>query len=138
MANYRKICLFCSNSFFIWFSMCFHGFPMVFNGFFMVFYGCSMVFYGFFKELDSNELEIHRSSLMDTINEYQWKSINEYQWISINNFIDGPSMNMVFFLWALLWASIGPPLGPMGPGPQSPQPVWTWLRGRSESLGRAL
>ena len=84
----------------------------------MVFYRFFMVFYGFFKELDFKELEIHRYSLLDTINEYQWKSINEYQWISINEFIDGPSMNMVFFLWAflwaLLWASIGPPLGPPG------------------------
>ena len=66
-----------------------------------------MVFHGFFKELDFKELEIHRYSLLDTINEYQWISINEYQWISINEFIDGPSMNMVPFLWALLW----PPLG---------------------------
>ena len=74
----------------------------------------SWFFYGFFKELDSKELEIHRYSLLDTINEYQWKSINEYQWISINEFIDGPSMNMVPFLWALSLAPIGPPLGPMG------------------------
>ena len=80
----------------------------------MVFHG---FFHGFFKELDFKELEIYRYSLLDTINEYQWISINEYQWISIYKFIDGPSMNMVFFLWALLWAllwaSIGPPLGPM-------------------------
>ena len=78
-------------------------------------------FHGFFKELDFKELEIHRYSLLDTINESPWISINEYQWISIHKFIDGSSMNMVFFLWALLWAllwaSIGPPLGPMGPGP---------------------
>ena len=55
-----------------------------------------------FKELDFKELEIHRYSLMDTINE----------------FIDGnPSMNMVPFLW---FPFFGPffgafPLGPMGP-----------------------
>ena len=71
-----------------------------------------------FKELDFKELEIHRYSLLDTINEYPWISINEYQWISINEFIDGPSMNMVPFFWApffgpLLWASMGPPLGRM-------------------------
>ena len=59
----------------------------------MVFHGFSLFFHGFFKELDFKELEIHRYSLMDTINEYQWISINEYQWISINEFIDGPSMN---------------------------------------------
>ena len=91
----------------------------IFSWFFIVF---SIVFsWFFFKELDFKELEIHRYSLMDTANEYQWISINEYQWISINKFIDGPSMSMVFFLWALLWAllwaSIGPPLAPMGPGP---------------------
>ena len=57
-------------------------------------------FHGFFKELDFKELEIHRYSLMDTI--------NEYQWISINEFIDGPSMNMVPFLWApFFWAPWG-------------------------------
>ena len=74
-----------------------HGFPLFFHGF----------FHGFFKELDSKELEIHRYSFMDTINEYRWKSINECQWISINEFIDGPSMiiidgpsmNVVPFLW---------------------------------------
>ena len=75
----------------------------------MVFHGFSLFFHGFFKELDFKELEIHRYSLLDTI--------NEYQWISINEFIDGPSMNMVPFLWALSLAPIGPPLGPMGPGP---------------------
>ena len=64
-----------------------------------------------FKELDFKELEIHRYSLMDTI--------NEHQWISINEFIDGPSMNMVPFLWAPFF---GPFFGLHGPG----------------SLGRAL
>ena len=64
-----------------------------------------------FKELEFKELEIHRYSLMDTINEYQWISINEYQWISINEFIDGPSMNMVPFLWAPFF---GPFFGPHG------------------------
>ena len=82
-----------------------------------------MVFHGFFKELDFKELEIHRYSLLDTIHEYQWKSINEYQWISINAYqwisIDGPSMNMIPFLWAPFF---GHSLGSMGPG----------------SLGRAL
>ena len=72
---------------------------MVFHCFFMVFIVFPSFFNGFFKELDSKELEIHRYSLLDTINEYQWISINEYQWISINEFIDGPSMNMVPFLW---------------------------------------
>ena len=52
--------------------------------FFIVF---PLFFHGFFKELDFKELEIHRYSLLDTI--------NEYQWISINEFIDGPSMYMV-------------------------------------------
>ncbi len=52
-------------------------------------------------------------SIDNTINEYQWISINEYQWISINEFIDGPSMNMVPFLWALSLGSIGPPLDPV-------------------------
>ena len=67
-------------------------------------------FHGFFKELDFKELEIHRYSLMDTINEYQWISINGYQWISINEFIDGPSMNMVPFLWLpFLWAFLWAP-----------------------------
>ena len=66
----------------------------------MVFFWFFIVFHSFFKELDFKELEIHRYSLLDTINEYQWISINEYQWISINEFIDGPSMNMVPFLWA--------------------------------------
>jgi len=84
----------------------------------MVFSLFFMVFHGFFKELDFKELEIQRYSSLDTINEYQWISINEYQWVSINEFIAGPPMNMVFFLWALLWAlslvPIGPPLGPMG------------------------
>jgi len=55
----------------------------------LFFHGFLMVFHGFFKELDFTELEIHRYSLLDTINEYQWTSINE--------FIDGPSMNMVSF-----------------------------------------
>ena len=63
------------------------------------FHGVSLFFHGFFKELGFKELEIHRYSLLDTINEYQGISINEYQWISINEY--GP------FLWALLW----PPLG---------------------------
>ena len=72
---------------------------MVLPCFSMVFHGFSLFFHGFFKELDFKELEIHRYSLMDTMNEYQWISINEYQWISINEFIDGPSMNMVPFLW---------------------------------------
>ena len=72
----------------------------------MVFHG---FFHGFFKELDFKELEIHRYSLLDTINEYQWFPINEYQWISINEFMDGPSMNMVPFLWA---PSLGPFLWP--------------------------
>ena len=45
-----------------------------------------------------------------------WTSINESQWKSINEFIDGPSMNMVPFLWALLWAPLGRLWGPMGPG----------------------
>ena len=83
--------------------------PLVFHSF-SLFY---IFFHGFFKELDFKELEIHGYSLMDTINEYQWISINEYQWISINEyqwisineFIDGISMNMVPFLWAL---SFGP------------------------------
>ena len=77
----------------------------------MVFY----LFFGFFKELDFKELEIHRYSLMDTINEYQWISINEFIDGHPNEFIDGPSMNMfpfpmVPFLWAFpffgpfLWA----------------------------------
>jgi hypothetical protein len=49
---------------------------------------------------------------LDTINEYQWISINEYQWISINEFIDGPSMNMVPFLWAPFFGPfLWPPLG---------------------------
>ena len=61
----------------------------------MVFYHFLSFFHGFFKELDFKELEIHRYSLLDTINEYQWISINEYQWISINEFIDGPSMNIL-------------------------------------------
>ena len=78
-----------------------------------------IVFNSFFKELDFKELEIHRYSLLDTINEYQWISINEYQWISINEFIDGPSMNMVPFFWAFSLGSIGPPLGPKGPGPRT-------------------
>ena len=84
----------------------------------MFVHGFSMFFHGFFKELDFKELEIHRYSLLDTINEYQWISINEYQWISINEFIDGPSMNMVPFLWA---PSLGPSLGLHGAafGPQS-------------------
>ena len=98
-----------------------NGRGMVFHGFSMFFHGFSSFYHGFFKELDSKELEIHRYSLLDTINEYQWISINEYQWISINEFIDGPSMNMVPFLWAPFF---GPffgaffrtfPLGPMGP-----------------------
>ena len=49
----------------------------------------------FFKELDFKELEIHRYSLLDTINEYQWISINEYQWISINEY--GPLSLVPFF-----------------------------------------
>ncbi len=73
----------------------------------------SWFFHGFFKELDFKELEIHRYSLLDTINEYQWISINEYQWISINEFIDGPSMNMVPFLWAPFF---GPFFGLHGAG----------------------
>ena len=92
-----------------------HGVPLFFSWFSHSFL---LFFHGFFKELDFKELEIHRYSLLDTINEYQWISINEYQWISINEFIDGPSMNMVPFLWALLsLGSIGPPLSPKGPGP---------------------
>ena len=81
----------------------------------MVFF---MVFHGFFKELDSKELDIHRYSLVDTINEYQWISINEYQWISINEFIDGSLM--VPFLW---FPFFGPSLGPVGPplGPNRAQ-----------------
>ena len=87
----------------------------VFHGFFMVFHGFSWFFHGFFKELDFKELdfkelEIHRYSLLDTINEYQWISINEYQWISINEFIDGSLM--VPFLW---FPFFGPSLGPVGP-----------------------
>ena len=80
--------------------------------------GFSLVFHGFFKELDSKELEIHRYSLLDTINEFQSISINEYQWISINEFIDGPSMNMVPFLWALFFGPFfrlhGAAFGPHG------------------------
>ncbi len=68
--------------------------------------------HSFFKELDFKELEIHRYSLMDTINEYQWISINEYQWISINEFIDGSLM--VPFLWFPFFGlSLGPSLGPL-------------------------
>ena len=77
----------------------------------MVFSWCFIVFHGFFKELDFKELEIHRYSLLDTINESQWISIDEDQWISINDFMDGPSMNMAPFLWAFLWprwAAFGP------------------------------
>ena len=78
-------------------------------------------FHGFFKELDFKELEIHRYSLMDTINEYPWKSINEYQWISINKFIDGPSMNMVRFFGLLsLGSSLGPMVPPLGPEAKAP------------------
>ena len=73
----------------------------------------------FFKELEFKELEIHRYSLLDTINEYQWISINEYQWISINEFIDGPSMIIIagpsmntspFFgpFFGPHWAAFGP------------------------------
>ena len=76
-----------------------------FNGFSLF----SWFFMFLFKELDFKELEIHRYSLLDTT--------NEYQWISINEFIDGPSMNMVPFLWAPFFGPIGPPLGPMGPAP---------------------
>ena len=36
---------------------------------------CFHCFHGFFNELDFKELEIHRYSLLDTINEYQWISI---------------------------------------------------------------
>ena len=89
---------------------------IAFSSFFQCVSLFSDVFHSFFKELDFKELEIHRHSLLDTINEYQWISINEYQWISINEFIDGPSMNMVPFLWApffwlffgLHWAAFGP------------------------------
>ena len=102
---------------FICFFMVFLWFPMVVSCLFMVFHGFFIVF---FKELDFKELEIHRYSLMDTTNEYQWIATNEYQWISIHKFIDGPSMNMVFFLWAFLWALLWAPLGrlwaPWGPG----------------------
>ena len=73
----------------------------------MVFYGFSAFFHGFFKELDFKELEIHRYSLLDTTNEYQWISINEYQWISINEY--GP-LSMAPFLWS----AMVPLLGPMG------------------------
>ena len=85
----------------------------------------SLFCHGFFKELDSKELEIHRYSLLDTINEYQWISINEYQWISINEFLDGPSMNMVPFLWAPFF---GPFFGPHGAafGPHGAKPP-QWL-----------
>ena len=77
--------------------------------------GFSLFFNGFFKELDFKELEIHRYSLWDTIDEYQWISINGYQWISINEFIDGSLM--VPFLW---FPFFGPSLGPVGP-PLRPQ-----------------
>jgi len=98
-----------------------YGFSWFFHGFSLFFMVCLLFFHGFFKELDFKELEIHRYSLLDTTNEYQWKSINEYQWISINEFIDGPSMNMVPFLWfpflwALLWAPWPGSLGRAQPG----------------------
>ena len=84
-----------------------------FSWFFIVFHSFWIVFHRFFKELDFKELEIHRYSLLDI---HQWISMDIHQWIhslmAINEFIDGPSMNMVSFLWALSLAPIGPPLGP--------------------------
>ena len=65
---------------------------------FIILRGCSLFFRCFFKELDFKELEIHRYSSMDTINEHQWISINEFIDGPSMIIIDGPSMNMVPFL----------------------------------------
>ena len=80
---------------------------------------CLLFFNGLFKELDFKELEIHRYSLLDTI--------DEYQWISINEFIDGPSMNMVPFLWAPFFGPLGRLWAPWGPGRHGCGPVVTTI-----------
>ncbi len=85
----------------------FHCFLVVFH----CFRHCFCV--GFFKELDFKELEIHRYSLMD-IHQWihWWTSINDIHWWTIDEFIDGPSMNMVPFFWALSFGPHGAAFGP--------------------------
>ena len=121
--------------------MVFHGFSLffivfhcfsVFSWFFKVFHGFFMVVLWFAMVFSKNWI----SKNWKSIDIHCWTSINEYQWISIDEFIDGhpsmnslmdihelidgPSMNMVPFLWA---PSLGPFLwAPWGPGPRGTHP----------------
>ena len=110
------------------FGLTWHG-GSRFSWFFIVlsllFHGFYKFFHCFFKELDFKELEIHRYSVLDTINEFidGHPSMNSLM-DTINESIDGYlSMNMVPFLWAPSFGplSLGPSLGPFlwapwGPG----------------------
>ena len=94
---------------------------------------CFFVFSWFFQRTG---LQRTGNPSIFIVGHHQWISINEYQWISINEFIDGPSMNMVPFLWAPFfgpffwppWGRLWVPWGPgrhgaMGPGPGTQPPA---------------
>ena len=79
--------------------MVFHGFSLFFNCFFMFFHGVSSFFQrtGFQRTGNPSIFIVGHPSM----------NINGH-----------PSMNMVPFLWAPFFEPMGPPLGPMGPGPR--------------------
>ena len=88
--------IFCGFLFFSWF-----------DGLSLFFHSLSIVCHGFFKELDFNELEIHRYSLMDI---HQWYSLMDHRWIHWWT----PSMNPLMDIHQWIWS---PSFGPLSLGP---------------------